>query len=296
MTMKFLSAAFTLVAIATPLAKAATPLAKAATNCSTSSTMMTNIEDFVLSDAIAFCPTKMCIRVTGQMNGMLIAGPKGKFSISAKVNGKEVYTSVQDACPITRCPTTSGFMILPVPMTASFPAHVADFTFKLTSGDGKTVFCQALTYGTPVPTTTTTTTTTVAPTPTYTPPDLPPKYPESKNCVNITTVQDVSALTITSDDFCIDQPYLLTVTGPLSAPIVEGTMLKIIGKYLGRTFYRDEADLCELLAAAGTPCPVPTTVTSWSIQRIVKKGPSRIPLAFTMTALNPNGSTLFCRQ
>lgn len=47
-------------------------------------------------------------------------------------------------------------------------------------------------------------------------------------------------------------------------------MLRIVGRFGYRPLYKDEVDLCQLLAAAGTPCPVPTTVASWSIQRILQ--------------------------
>lgn len=132
-----------------------------------------------------------------------------------------------------------------------------------------------VTYGTPVPTTTTRTTITF-PTSTYTPPPLPPKYPESKNCPNVTTDQAVTGLTMTPGDYCLLQPYTLTVTGPLSAPIIDGTTLSITGSLFGSIVYRDVADLCKLLAAAGTPCPVPTTATSWSVERTLKNAPANV--------------------
>lgn len=114
--MKFLSAVLALVAIAAPLYNAAT-------NCATGPTMLTDITYFEMGP-MAFCPSKICISFIGTMNGMVVAGAKGKFSISAKVGGKEVYTSVQDTCKVARCPTTAGYMILPLPDTADFPAHV----------------------------------------------------------------------------------------------------------------------------------------------------------------------------
>lgn len=132
-----------------------------------------------------------------------------------------------------------------------------------------------VTYGSPVPTTTTKTTTTF-PTATYTPPPLPPKYPESQNCPNVKTDQAVTGLTLTPGNYCLLQPYTLTVTGPLSVPITDGTTLSTIGKLAGSVIYRDTADLCELLAAAGTPCPVPTTATSWSVERTVKNAPANV--------------------
>lgn len=114
--MKFLSAVLALVAFAAPLVNAAT-------NCATGPTMLTDITYFEMGP-MAFCPSKICISFIGTMNGMVVAGAKGKFSISAKVGGKEVYTSVQDTCKVARCPTTAGYMILPLPDTADFPAHV----------------------------------------------------------------------------------------------------------------------------------------------------------------------------
>ncbi|KAG0015896.1 hypothetical protein BGZ81_011485 [Podila clonocystis] len=125
------------------LTATASSFVHAVTNCATGPTMMTDIEHFEMGEAISFCPSNICIRVLGKLNGLIVTGSNAKFSISAKVSGKEVYTSVQDFCSlISACPSSSGFIILPVPETANFPAHVADFTFKLTNGDDEAVFCQ----------------------------------------------------------------------------------------------------------------------------------------------------------
>ena len=98
-----------------------------------------------------------------------------------------------------------------------------------------------------------------------------PVYPNFANCATGSTDQTVTGFTVTPD-YCIGKNYTLTFTGPLSAPIIEGAQLQIIGRYLNKIVYSDnnEPALCPLLAAAGTPCPVPVTTTSWSIQRLAK--------------------------
>ncbi|KAF9373223.1 hypothetical protein CPB97_000714 [Podila verticillata] len=110
-----------------------------------------------------------------------------------------------------------------------------------------------------------------------------------------TTDQTVTNFTI-SAPFCAGHNYTLTSTGPLSDTIFEPTKLGIAGKFLGRVIYTDNADLCALLAEAGTPCPLATTVTSLSFQRLLKPSvATNINLQFSFQALNGNNRVLFCQ-
>ncbi|KAF9378011.1 hypothetical protein CPC16_011519 [Podila verticillata] len=264
----------------------ASPFVHAATNCATGPTMMTDIQYFAMGDAISFCPSNICISVIGKLNSLLVAGSKAKFSISAKVGGKEVYTSVQDFCSLIGvCPSSSGFMILPVPETTNFPAHVmsrASLILDVHLWHPRSYHHYQNHYQV--------------------------SYSNVHPSSSATKVSRVEELSQCHHRPSCHRPhhdpwellpppaYTLTVTVPMSAPITDGATLFITGRFIGSVIYRDEADLCELLAAAGTPCPVPATATSWSVERTVKNAPANIPLAYTMSAVNVNGNTLFCRQ
>ncbi|KAF9349811.1 hypothetical protein BGX26_011928 [Mortierella sp. AD094] len=62
------------------------------------------------------------------------------------------------------------------------------------------------------------------------------------------------------------------------------------------TVYTDNQDLCTLLAAQGTPCPVASTATSLTACVTVKPNtPAGYLTANTISATNGNGHVLFCR-
>lgn len=129
-------------------------------------------------------------------------------------------------------------------------------------------FCLATLSGpqcNPIPTPTTTTT---APISTWTP---PPPYPVSGDCAPSGTAdQTVTDFNLTPSDYCVGKPYTITTTGPLSQDVVAPATISVSGKYLGRVVYTDRQDLCALLAAAGTPCPVAKTANALSFALTVK--------------------------
>ncbi|KAF9907172.1 hypothetical protein EC991_011235 [Linnemannia zychae] len=96
---------------------------------------------------------------------------------------------------------------------------------------------------------------------------------------------------------CIGKEICLTATGILSAPIVEGGTFAVVGKYLGRFFYTDSGDLCSLLAASGTPCPVPAGPFNLKVCRLLKPNlPPNWPVEYQFEAINGDGDTLFVQK
>ncbi|KAF9343745.1 hypothetical protein BGX26_005254 [Mortierella sp. AD094] len=74
---------------------------------------------------------------------------------------------------------------------------------------------------------------------------------------------------------CLGEEWCLTLTGDISNPILASATYNVVGKIPnakqpGGIFYTDSGDLCTLLAAQGTPCPVPVTTTSIKVCRPIK--------------------------
>ncbi|KAI9235022.1 MAG: hypothetical protein BYD32DRAFT_489228 [Podila humilis] len=139
-------------------------------------------------------------------------------------------------------------------------------------------------------------TATAAPTATSTPTPLP-LYPISSNCATGYTDQNVTDFSLTPSEYCIGKPYTVTTTGSLSDDIIEGGSLHVIVRYINRIVYAENHDLCTLLAAAGTPCPVAKTTNALSFTFTPKTFlPSGIPFAYQYQATNGNGYNLFCRS
>ncbi|KAF9417825.1 hypothetical protein BGZ76_004486, partial [Entomortierella beljakovae] len=82
------------------------------------------------------------------------------------------------------------------------------------------------------------------------------------SCASGESQLEVSSFITEPYPFCVGQQVCANIEGTLSAPIIEGAKVSIIGRYLGKIVYTDNQDFCALLAAQGTPCPVPTSVTS----------------------------------
>jgi len=69
----------------------------------------------------------------------------------------------------------------------------------------------------------------------------------------------VSSVSLTPAVPCITQKMCLTVSGHLSADIIEGAALHIVGRFFNRIVYVDDEDVGALMAAAGTPLPFPAS-------------------------------------
>ncbi|KAG0016001.1 hypothetical protein BGZ81_011432 [Podila clonocystis] len=126
--------------------------------------------------------------------------------------------------------------------------------------------------------------------------DKHPLYPASVDCATGYVDQNVTAFTLTPDDFCIGKTYTVTTTGPLALDIIAPARMALTGKYLGRIVYNDNQDLCVLLAAAGTPCPVAKTADALSFALTIKSSlPAKWPLQYNYLATNGNNHIIFCR-
>ncbi|KAG0011534.1 hypothetical protein BGZ81_002120 [Podila clonocystis] len=124
----------------------------------------------------------------------------------------------------------------------------------------------------------------------------PPTYPLSESCASYPTQQNVTSFTMTPGDYCIGRPYTVTTTGPLHADVIEGATVTLFGRWLGRLVYTDNQDLCKLLAAAGTPCPIAKTATSLSFDLLAKKNiPPNVVFTYQFQVVNGDGGTIFCR-
>ncbi|KAG0344626.1 hypothetical protein BG004_004298, partial [Podila humilis] len=195
------------------------------------------------------------ISVSGVLSEAIQQG--AKLTITAKKSGSVVYTDVQDFCGdlegVHRCPVPTGKVTVSMRIPRKTSPINSDYRFHVTTADGRTAFCIDGSLGETARCPTGTTSS--VPTPTSSPLPPPPVYPASRNCVTYPTLQDVSAFVLTPD-WCLNKPITVTSTGPVSADIVKGATIGIQGRYLGRLVYADKKDLCEVLAAAGTPCPL----------------------------------------
>ncbi|KAF9946480.1 hypothetical protein BGZ72_000289 [Mortierella alpina] len=106
----------------------------------------------------------------------------------------------------------------------------------------------------------------------------------------------MKSLTWSPSPACIGQDFCAVGTGVLSASIIAPARLNLNGKYLGRVVYTDNQDLCALLAAEGTPCPVAagSEVTLKGCVKIKETAPVKIPVSFRSTAINGDNREIFC--
>ncbi|KAI8358240.1 hypothetical protein B0O80DRAFT_496007 [Mortierella sp. GBAus27b] len=118
------------------------------------------------------------------------------------------------------------------------------------------------------------------------------------NCATSPTDFQVSGFKVSPVPMCVNQTLCATGTGTFSAPIVHGTNLtkfSLIGRYLGLILYKDERNLCELLAAQGQPCPIPVGTTSLTTCVVIKDNlPTGIPYKMEFRLTNGNGNPIYC--
>ncbi|KAG0262773.1 hypothetical protein BGZ95_003962 [Linnemannia exigua] len=104
--------------------------------------------------------------------------------------------------------------------------------------------------------------------------------------------------TVTPSPMCIGKDVCLTASGTLSTDIIEGSTYSFIGRYLGRLFYVDSnKDLCALLAASGTPCPVPAGAFNLKVCLLLRPNlPPNWPVEYQFEAINGDGGRLFAQK
>ncbi|KAF9355367.1 hypothetical protein BGX26_006647 [Mortierella sp. AD094] len=112
-----------------------------------------------------------------------------------------------------------------------------------------------------------------------------PTYLNFTNCVRNSADFQVDNFTVNPFPLCPGKNVCFTVTGKLLQDIRAPATLTIVGKYFGTTAYTDAYNMCALLAAHGSPCPVPSTVTSLNFCFPVK---SNTPIPLYMKRLESN--------
>lgn len=91
-----------------------------------------------------------------------------------------------------------------------------------------------------------------------------------RNCGIIgTTDQVVSNFTLVPG-LCPGKNATMTSTGLIIQDIIDPAKLSISGKLFGRVAYTNNLDLCKLLAAAGTPCPIPAGTAALSFDALTR--------------------------
>ncbi|KAG0379546.1 hypothetical protein BGX24_012729 [Mortierella sp. AD032] len=108
---------------------------------------------------------------------------------------------------------------------------------------------------------------------------------------------DGTNYTVTPSPMCIGKQFCLTASGTLSTDIIEGSTYSFVGRFLGRLFYVDNQELCTVLAASGTPCPVPAGAFNLKLCTLLNpKFPPNFPLEFLFRAVYENGTTIFTQK
>ncbi|KAF9195258.1 hypothetical protein BGZ51_002773 [Haplosporangium sp. Z 767] len=120
--------------------------------------------------------------------------------------------------------------------------------------------------------------------------------PPFTNCATSSTDLTVNNLTVAPYPPYVGGEFCITVTGTLSAPIIEPAEFAIVGYYLGRVVYTENRNFCELMAAQGQSCPVPVTSTSFTACMLGKPTYNGVPLILKIKATNGSGETLFCQS
>ncbi|KAF9369462.1 hypothetical protein CPB97_003584 [Podila verticillata] len=301
--MKFLSAITTLAVLAVTQAFQEGPGFGMRKSCSSGTPIFQAYYGSPNIFPMPFCPqaeSDYIYFLRGNLSEPLVQG--SKLIISARVSGKLVYSDTQDYCKLLNvqsqgCPVPANqtvVMYTRVPKKNMPIEGPVDYTYQAVTPDGRDIYCWTSTLSgpkcNPIPTPTTTT---PAPTATSTP---LPLYPISRDCATGATDQNVTDFNLTPSDYCIGKPYTLTTAGSLSTDIIEGAKMSLIGRFLNRIVYTDSQDLCALLAAAGTPCPIAKTANTLSFALTAKPIlPAGIPFAYQYLATNGNGHTIFCR-
>ncbi|KAF9583536.1 hypothetical protein BGW38_009249, partial [Lunasporangiospora selenospora] len=118
---------------------------------------------------------------------------------------------------------------------------------------------------------------------------------QAAGCATGSTQFALTSYTSTPSPPCIGKPVCFSVSGTLSAPIIEGGRINVVGRYLNRVVYTDNYDLCKLLADQGTPCPLPASTTDATVCINVKtNAPPNIPVNLTISAHNGDGNVVWC--
>ncbi|OAQ22937.1 hypothetical protein K457DRAFT_25588 [Linnemannia elongata AG-77] len=117
------------------------------------------------------------------------------------------------------------------------------------------------------------------------------------SCASGPTQLALDSFTLSPSPMCIGKEFCYTATGTLNTAIVEGGTLSIMGRFLGRLIYTDNADLCDALAAGGhKDCAIPAGPVTLKMCRILRPNfPPNWKTSFQVAAVSGDGGTLFCQ-
>ncbi|KAK3837554.1 MAG: hypothetical protein J3R72DRAFT_423523 [Linnemannia gamsii] len=91
-------------------------------------------------------------------------------------------------------------------------------------------------------------------------------------------------------------PFCLTASGTLSAPITQGAQYSVKRKFLGHSAIDDRHDLCTLLSANGTPCPIAAGAFNMKICiNALPNLPHSLPLDYQFSATTGDSELIFCQ-
>ncbi|KAF9919993.1 hypothetical protein FBU30_010282 [Linnemannia zychae] len=123
-------------------------------------------------------------------------------------------------------------------------------------------------------------------------------YTRFTDCAADSSILSLQSLGLSPSPMCIGQDYCLTASGTLSAPIEKGAKLGVWGKYLNRIIYTDKVDLCDVLAANGQNCPIPTGEVA-KLKICLDLKPTfweGVTTQFDFIATNADDQTIFCQR
>ncbi|KAG0367949.1 hypothetical protein BGX24_003024 [Mortierella sp. AD032] len=122
-------------------------------------------------------------------------------------------------------------------------------------------------------------------------------YTNLSGCANAPSVTfDASNYSISPSPLCIAKPFCLTASGTLAAPITQGAQYAVKGRFLGHSAIDDRHDLCALLSANGTPCPI--AVGAFNLKICVNALPNlphSLPLDYQFSATTGDSELIFCQ-
>ncbi|KAF9902774.1 hypothetical protein EC991_004546 [Linnemannia zychae] len=135
--------------------------------------------------------------------------------------------------------------------------------------------------------------TSLSPTPTST--SQPTPTPSWTNCAK-SPIFNVNSFSASPLPLCHGKPVQFTATGSLAQPIIDGATVTIEAKFSRYPVFRDQFDLCEALAAAGTPCPVASIDTLKLSAIISERIVIGLPLDVVVKVQNGDGKEILCQS
>ncbi|KAF9133428.1 hypothetical protein BG015_003558 [Linnemannia schmuckeri] len=127
------------------------------------------------------------------------------------------------------------------------------------------------------------------------PTPTPSPQPSWTNCAK-NPILNVNSFSASPLPLCHGKPVQFTATGSLTQPIIEGATVTVEAKWLRYTVYRDEFDLCQALAGAGTPCPVANIDTLKFSSIVDERILIGTPLDLRVKVYNGDGEEILCQN